>query len=103
LKEEIEAAQAFLADVRKASPRARHVLVRGNHCQRVENALANKLPEFEGMLGTRLEELFPDWNRALLRYPGSVRPGTLFGHSNCLAQSQNIAGMADQTLLGRIR
>jgi len=28
---------------------------------RVEAALANKVPEFEGMPGTRLEELFPDW------------------------------------------
>jgi hypothetical protein len=61
LRQEVQAAQAFLADVRKAAPKAHHILVRGNHCQRVENALANKLPEFEGMIGTRFEDLFPYW------------------------------------------
>ena len=73
LKQEIQAAQAFLADVRKASPKAHHVLVRGNHCQRVENALANKVPEFEGMLGTRFEDLFPDWTVCWsLELPGTT-------------------------------
>jgi hypothetical protein len=73
LREEVAAAQAFLADVRKASPKAQHVLVRGNHCQRVENALANKVPEFEGMLGTRFEDLFPDWQVVWsLELPGTT-------------------------------
>jgi hypothetical protein len=61
LVEEVNAAQAFLTAVHKASPRAEHILTRGNHDMRVEAALANRLPEFEGMPGTRLEELFPDW------------------------------------------
>ena len=76
LKDEIQAAQAFLANVRKASPKAEHVYTRGNHCSRVENALANRLPEFEGMPGTRLEELFPDWVVC-----GSLElPGTTIKH-----------------------
>ena len=76
LKDEIQAAQAFLANVRKASPKAEHVYTRGNHCSRVGNALANRLPEFEGMPGTRLEELFPDWVVC-----GSLElPGTTIKH-----------------------
>jgi hypothetical protein len=64
LAEEVVAAQAFGAAVRKAAPHAKRVLIRGNHDMRVESALANKLPEFEGMLGSRLEDLFPDWTVA---------------------------------------
>lgn len=61
LVEEVAAAQAFLRAVRKASPGAQHVYVRGNHDQRAENVLSNKIPEYEGMFGTRLEDFFEDW------------------------------------------
>jgi hypothetical protein len=61
LVEEVRAAQDFGTAVRKAAPHAKRVLIRGNHDQRVEGALANKLPEFEGMPGSRLEDRFPDW------------------------------------------
>jgi hypothetical protein len=73
LRQEVQAAQAFLADVRKAAPKAQRFLIRGNHCQRVENAIANKLPEFEGMLGTRFEDLFPAWTVCWsLELPGTT-------------------------------
>jgi hypothetical protein len=61
LIEEVAAAQSFLRAVRQASPGAEHILVRGNHDMRFENVLANKVPEYERMLGTRLEDVFPEW------------------------------------------
>jgi hypothetical protein len=71
LVEELAACQAQLRAIRKASPDAEHIWTRGNHDARWEKALAGKVPEFEGIAGTRLADHFPDWQHCeVLELPG---------------------------------
>jgi hypothetical protein len=71
LAEELGACHVQLGAIRKAAPRAVRIRTRGNHCARFEKALADKLPEFEGIAGTRLAEHFPGWAECeVLELPG---------------------------------
>jgi hypothetical protein len=71
LAEELGACQEQLGVIRKAAPRAKRIWVRGNHDARFEKALANKVPEFEGVAGMSLADHFPDWQHCkVLELPG---------------------------------
>jgi hypothetical protein len=61
LKEEFEACRHFTDAVYDAAPNAAHVYLYGNHCQRLDNMLANQMPQLQGLPGMSLAELFPKW------------------------------------------
>lgn len=71
LAEELAACQEQLKLIQQAAPRATRIITRGNHDARFEKALAGKVPEFEGIAGTRLADHFPDWAHCeVLELPG---------------------------------
>lgn len=62
LLEEIKAVHKQLTALSAiAPPAARRFWTLGNHDARYENAIANGLPEFQEVQGTRLKDHFPDW------------------------------------------
>ncbi len=61
LKEELEAVQDRLAEIQKAAPNAKKLWTCGNHDTRYERKLASKVPEFEGVNGTCLQDHIPGW------------------------------------------
>jgi hypothetical protein len=61
LAEELAACRVWLDAIRAAAPDAERIWVRGNHDQRLEKIIANKMPELEGVRMTRLADHFPDW------------------------------------------
>ena len=65
VKEELEANQAFYSEIAAALPKnCRKVRLLGNHDLRWMATLANKVPEFEGIVGFDIAALFPDWHFA---------------------------------------
>lgn len=60
MKEEIAEAQARLREIEKAAPKAQLVWNEGNHDARYNQWLSNKVPEIEGLLGTRLSDHFSE-------------------------------------------
>lgn len=61
VKEEIEAAQDILADIEKATFKARKVWTLGNHDARMETRLATVAREFVNLYGFSLKDWFPAW------------------------------------------
>jgi UDP-2,3-diacylglucosamine pyrophosphatase LpxH len=91
VKEEIACAQDRLRELqRAASPQAQLYWVRGNHCRRLEQTLAARTPELEGLLGTHLADHFDErWQHCVsLRVNENVRikhqlsGGSTAAHSN---------------------
>lgn len=61
IKEELDAARIRLAEIIKASPKARHIWPLGNHDARFETRLAQVAPEFRQIPGVHLKDHFPEW------------------------------------------
>lgn len=59
--QELEATQSALEEIRKASPKARHVMPLGNHDARFEMRLVTQVPEYANVHGTKLKDHLPDW------------------------------------------
>lgn len=64
VKDEIETAQEVLSEIEAASFRARKCWVLGNHDQRYERRLAEKVPEYRKLPGYSLKDWFPLWEPA---------------------------------------
>lgn len=64
VQQEIEAAQDRLAEIEKATGRARKVWTLGNHDARFETRLATAAPEFAKVAGVHLKDHFPLWEAA---------------------------------------
>jgi hypothetical protein len=60
MKEEIAEAQHRLREIERASPQSTLVWTEGNHDVRLQNWLANRVPEMDGLLGTRLRDHFSE-------------------------------------------
>ncbi len=61
VKEEIEAAQARLGEIERATYKARKIWTLGNHDSRFETRVATVAPELVAVLGTSLADHFPLW------------------------------------------
>lgn len=61
IREELDAVDERLEEIRKAAGKADLVWTLGNHCQRFETKAANTLKEFKGVEGMRLADHFPHW------------------------------------------
>jgi hypothetical protein len=59
--DELEAATDQLHEIAVAAGRARKIWPIGNHDERLETAIASKLPELAKVKGTRLSDHFPAW------------------------------------------
>jgi hypothetical protein len=93
LAEELTACQTQLDIIRKASPKAQHIFVKGNHDARWEKALAGKVPEFEGIAGSRLADHFPDWQHCeVLELPGCTIKHRFGGGANAARNNALKAG-----------
>lgn len=65
VKQELEAVQARLTEIEKASPPGtRFMRTYGNHCARFENRLSAVAPEFEGIKGFLLADHLPGWDHS---------------------------------------
>lgn len=62
LKAEKEAVIDRTHEIIQAHPKAKHYWTIGNHDMRYEMKLANEAPEFEGMPGFTLSDVFPLWS-----------------------------------------
>lgn len=62
LADEISICQKHLAEIEQAAPGAKLFRNLGNHDLRYEAKLAQELPEFRGVKGTKFSELFPAWD-----------------------------------------
>jgi hypothetical protein len=61
VKQELEAVQDRLDEIRKAVPSARFFWPCGNHDARFEGRLANATPEYAGINGIHLKDHIPAW------------------------------------------
>lgn len=61
VREEVEALQERLGEIRKAARRAELYRTLGNHCIRFERHLAVHAPQYRGLAGTSLEDHIPEW------------------------------------------
>jgi hypothetical protein len=64
VEQEVGAVQHDLSRLRRAAPEARRLYVVGNHCERYDRVLAQRVPEFRDVIGTRLADSLPDWHMA---------------------------------------
>lgn len=62
VKEELDACQSFVHELRLACPNARFIWVWGNHDARFEYQLAAGNAEYVGVKGTALSDHFPGWD-----------------------------------------
>lgn len=61
VREEREAVEERLTEIRDAAPEATRIWTRGNHDARFEMRLAANVPEYEGVPGFYLKDHFPEW------------------------------------------
>jgi hypothetical protein len=61
LKEELEECQHQMAAIQDCAPKAKRIWPVGNHDMRFEIRLASEIPEFAGIVGTKLKDHFPFW------------------------------------------
>lgn len=61
IQEEIEGAQARLAEIERAAGKARKIWPLGNHDSRFETKLATVAPEYAKIAGVHLRDHFPLW------------------------------------------
>lgn len=95
--QELEATQAGLSEIAKASPGARHVFTLGNHDARFEMRLLQQVPEYAGVKGTRLKDHFPEWEPAWAAMVGKevvikhrIKNGLHAPHNNALWSGRSI-------------
>jgi len=62
LKEEIDAVQECLDEIRQSSLNSKHLHTWGNHDFRFNTYLSNNAEQFEGVKGFHFEDHFPGWN-----------------------------------------
>lgn len=65
IKQEIEIVTERLGEISGAARAANLVYHPGNHCLRVDSCLSANVPQFEGVRGMSLREMFPEWNFAM--------------------------------------
>jgi hypothetical protein len=53
-----------MRDIAKAAPNAQLIFTRGNHEERWDNWLSNKVPEFDGV-APHFADHFPDWRHCI--------------------------------------
>ena len=115
--EELESALAQIKAIEEAAHGAEFIRTPGNHCLRLEGWISNRVPELEGIPGTRLGYYMPRWKAAWAihvndkmyvthRLKGGVHAGynnarhmgqtTVTGHLHC----QDVRAI--ETLNGRI-
>jgi hypothetical protein len=61
VEDELGAVQHDLSRLRRAAPNAKPVWIVGNHDERYDRTLAQRVPDFRDVLGTSLSDSFPDW------------------------------------------
>lgn len=66
LVHELECVRDRLCEITKVTPNARHIWCVGNHDMRYESRIANELPEYAKINGTRLRDHFPEWRHCIL-------------------------------------
>jgi hypothetical protein len=64
LKEELAEGQARMRDIAKAAPEAQRIFTRGNHEERWDSWLSNKVPEFDGV-APHFADHFPAWRHCI--------------------------------------
>ena len=62
---ELEEVKARCSDIRTVHRRARHIRTIGNHDQRFDKLLANKVSEFEDVAGFRLADHLKEWEETM--------------------------------------
>ena len=65
LDAELEEVKARCSDIRAVHRRARHIRTIGNHDQRFDKILANKVSEMEGVEGFRLADHLKEWEETV--------------------------------------
>ena len=95
--EELGAVQKRLRELTDATPNASHIWTFGNHDQRFESRLTNKVPEFENIEGFSLTDHFPDWRPCFSVWINDdvvvkhrFKGGTHAGHNNTLNAGKSI-------------
>ncbi len=73
VKEEVDACKRFTGLLERASPGSKRFFVPGNHDERFNRRIISEVPEFEGVEGFNLFEMFPNWT---LAYRLTINPGT---------------------------
>lgn len=59
--EELECVKDRLSEITKAAKGAKYIWCLGNHCMRMEQRLAQMVPQYEGIHGFHLKDHFPEW------------------------------------------
>jgi len=65
VKDEIDAIQLRMSEIEAAHPGATRVLTKGNHGERLDSRLAQRVPEYEGVSGLLLEAHLPAWKHTM--------------------------------------
>jgi hypothetical protein len=115
--EELTAALEYIKEIEEAAPGAEFIRTPGNHCLRLEGWISNRVPELEGIPGTRLGYYMPRWKAAWAVHINNqmyithrLRSGVHAGYNNARALAQTtVTGhlhcqdvRAIETLNGRI-
>ncbi len=79
IKEELEAAADFLKMVQKATPGSKFIHIAGNHDDRFNKILANKMPQFKGVKGFNLIDHIPSGWEYLMAM--TINNNTMFLHA----------------------
>lgn len=79
VQEELETAAAFLKKVQKAAPGSHYIHIAGNHDDRFNKILANKLPQFKGVKGFNIIDHLPAGWEYLMSM--TVNHNTIFLHA----------------------
>jgi hypothetical protein len=98
VKDEIAEVQARFREAERAAPEAQLVFTRGNHDTRMDTALSNRAPEFDGLLGTRLMDHFSErwahpwalWLNDDLCIKHRLAGGTHAAYNNAVKSGVNI-------------
>ena len=65
VKDEIEAIQERMGEIENAHPLGKRVMTKGNHDERFDSRLAQKVPEYEGVSGLLLDGHLPGWKHTV--------------------------------------
>lgn len=65
IKDEIDAIQLRMSEIEAAHPGATRVMTKGNHDERFDSRLAQRVPEYEGLPGLLLEGHLPAWKHSM--------------------------------------
>lgn len=62
VRQELEAVQDYMGELKKLSPKSKRFWPLGNHDARFEHRIANLIPEYEGIEGVHLKDHFVGWH-----------------------------------------